>query len=90
MENSSNEEMNQVFEKLSNIKQVEPGSNLYHKTINKLRKQNNISLFWVRAVACVLIAFLSAEFFIVSIKNQTNKKDISILIYKTNHILYNE
>lgn len=89
MENSSNENMNKVFEQLSKIKMVEPSENLYVKTINRVQRQSNIPLFWASAVACLLMAFISAEFFVVS-KKKNNYTDISVVIYKTNHFSYNE
>ena len=89
MKNSSNENMNKVFEQLSKIKMVEPSENLYVKTINRVQRQSNIPLFWASAVACLLMAFISAEFFIVS-KKKNNYTDISVVIYKTNHFSYNE
>lgn len=89
MENSSNENMNKVFEQLSKIKMVEPSENLYVKTINRVQRQSIIPLFWASAVACLLMAFISAEFFVVS-KKKNNYTDISVVIYKTNHFSYNE
>lgn len=88
MENSSNKNMNKVFEQLAKIKMVEPSENLYVKTINRVQRQSIIPLFWASAVACLLIAFISAEIFVVSKKN--NYTDISVVIYKTNHFSYNE
>ena len=89
MKNSSNENMNKVFEQLAKIKMVEPSENLYVKTINRVQRQSNIPLFWASAVACLLMAFISAEFFVVS-KKKNNYTDISVVIYKTNHFSYNE
>ncbi len=89
MENSSNKNMNKVFEQLAKIKMVEPSENLYVKTINRVQRQSIIPLFWASAVACLLIAFISAEIFVVS-KKKNNYTDISVVIYKTNHFSYNE
>ncbi len=82
--------MKQVFEHLAHIKQVEPSANLYAQTIRKIRKKNTISMFWVRAVACLLIIFISTEFYFTVTKYHSSNKDISIIIYKTNNILYHE
>jgi len=90
MENSSNENMNKVFEQLANIKMVEPSNNLYVKTINRMQRQSIIPLFWARLVACLFIVFISAEFFIVSNKKNNNYTDISFVIYQTNNFSYNE
>jgi len=90
MENSSNQDMNKVFEQLANIKMVEPSNNLYVKTINRMQRQSIIPLFWARIVACLFIVFISAEFFIVSNKKKNNYTDISFVIYQTNNFSYNE
>jgi hypothetical protein len=82
--------MNKVFEQLVNIKMVEPSENLYVKTINRLQRQSIIPLFWAKVVACLFIAFISAEFFMVSKYKKHNHADISVVIYKTNHFSYNE
>jgi hypothetical protein len=81
--------MDKVFEQLANIKMVEPSNNLYVQTINRLQRQSIIPLFWARAVACLFIVFISAEFFVIS-KKKNNYTDISVVIYKTNHFSYNE
>ena len=90
MKNSSNENMNKVFEQVVKIKKVDPSANLYVKTINRLQRQSIIPLFWARAVACLLIVFIFVEFFIVSKKKNNNNADISVVIYKTNHFSYND
>jgi len=90
MKNSSNENMNKVFEQLVKIKKVDPSANLYVKTLNRLHRQSIIPLFWARAVACLFIVFIFVEFFIVSNKKNNNNADISVVIYKTNHFSYNE
>jgi formate/nitrite transporter FocA (FNT family) len=82
--------MNKVFEQLVNIKMVEPSENLYVKTINKLQRQSIIPLFWAKVVACLFIAFISAEFFMVSKHKKHKNADISVLIYRTNHFSYND
>jgi len=89
MKNSSNKNMNKVFEHLAKIKMVEPSENLYVKTINRVQRQSIIPLFWASAGACLLMAFISAEIFVVS-KKKNNYTDISVVIYKTNHFSYNE
>jgi hypothetical protein len=82
--------MKQVFEHLAHIKQVEPDANLYAQTIRKIRRKNTISMFWVRAVACLLITFISTEFYFAVSESNSSSKDISVIIYKTNNILYHE
>jgi hypothetical protein len=90
MEKSSNPNMKEVFEHLANIKMAEPSINLYAQTLNKIQRQNVIPMFWVRAVACLLIAFISSEFYFTLNKKDTANDDISTVIFKTNNILYNE
>jgi hypothetical protein len=90
MKNSSNKDMKQVFEHLANIKTVEPNVNLYEKTVVKIQGQNVIPMFWVRTVACLLVAFISTQFYFTFSKNHSDSKDISSVIYKTNNILYHE
>jgi hypothetical protein len=91
MENSSNQDMNRVFEQLANIKMVEPSDNLYVQTISKMQRQSIIPLFWASVVACLFIVFISAEFSIVlNKKKKNNYTDISFVIYKTNNFSYNE
>ena len=90
MKNSSNKDMKPVFGHLANIKTAEPNANLYAKTVGKIQRQNVIHMFWVRAVACLLVAFISTEFYFTFSRNHSDSKDISIVIYKTNNILYHE
>jgi len=90
MKNSSHKYLKKVFDQLANIKTVEPEANLYAKTFRKIQRQNAISMFWLRAVACFLMAFISTEFYFTLSKNHIDRKDISIVIYKTNNILYHE
>jgi|APHig6443717497_1056834.scaffolds.fasta_scaffold248272_1 hypothetical protein len=90
MKNSSNTDMKQVFEQLANVNKVEPSINLYAQTLNKIQRQKIIPLFWVKVVACLFILFIGSEFYLTTNKNNTAKKDISIIIYKTNNILYDE
>lgn len=89
MKNSSID-MEEVFERLSNIKKAEPSINLHAKILSSIHKQNVIPLFWVRAVASLLIAFITTELYIASNKNNANSENTSIMISKTNNILYHE
>jgi len=82
--------MEQLFEKLAQIKKVEPNMHLQNKTFSKFKKQTIISLFWVRAAACLLIIYTVAEVYVASNKLNNHQQDISILIPTTNNILYNE
>jgi hypothetical protein len=89
MESSSNTDMKQVFEHLAKIKVIEPNSNLQTLTLSRLNKKNIIPLYWVRAVACLFILFISSEFYIIYNK-KSNKQDIGTFVSITNNILYNE
>ena len=88
--NSSNKDMKKVFEKLANIKMAEPSETLYAQTLIRLKRQNVIPLFWVRAVACLLIVFIMTEFYIASNKTNYYDNDLSVVIHKPNNLLYNE
>ena len=90
MKKSSNIDMEEVFEYLANIKKSEPSINLYTQTLNRTQKQNVISLFWVSAVACLLILFISIEIYLLSNKENNYKQEISNFVPTTNNILYNE
>jgi hypothetical protein len=90
MKNSSNTNMKEVFKHLANIKMAEPSGTLYAQTLIKLQRKNTIPLFWVKAAACLLIAFITTEYYIASTKNKSADNDILLVIYKTNNILYNE
>jgi len=82
--------MEQLFEKLAQIKKVEPSMHLQNKTFSKFKKQTIIQLFWVRVAACLLIIYTVAEVYVASNKLNNHQQDISILIPTTNNILYNE
>lgn len=90
MKDTSNKSMKQVVKQLANIKKIEPSVSLHAKTLQKIQKQNVIPMFWVNAVACLLIVFITTEFYVASCKNETSDKDISSILSKTNNILYNE
>jgi len=90
MKNSSKPNMKQVFDQLANLKLAEPSVNLYAQTLNRLKRRNIIPLFWLRTAACFLIALITTEFYIVSNKEKIHSQDSSIVILKTNNILYNE
>ena len=90
MENLSNTDMNQVFEHLAHIKKVYPSENLYTQTLDRLQNRNTISLFWVGTIACIWVIFFATELYFASYKKDTPNKDVSVLIHKTNNILYNE
>ena len=90
MQNSSNTNVNDVLKQVSRIKKVEPNPNLYAQTLRKINGQNTISFLFVKAVACLLIAFISTEIYVALQIKQIHHENISSLIYVTNNILYHE
>ena len=90
MQNSSNTSVNDVLKQVSRIKKVEPNPNLYAQTLRKINGQSTISFFFVKAAACLLIAFISAEIYVAFQIKKTQRENISSLIYITNNILYHE
>lgn len=90
MKKSSITNMTDAYNLLAKIKQVEPNSNLYANTLSKIQSQKAIPLFWVRAVACLLITCICTAFYFSTSKNYSNSRDISSVIYRVNNTLYNE
>lgn len=86
--NSSKQSMEEIFSVLAQIKTVDPKEDLYHDILEKTNQKNTVSIGWVSAVACVLVIFISTEYFMISNKN--NLKNYSEMIPKTHNILYNE
>ncbi len=90
MKKSSNINMEHVFEQLANIKRVEPSANLYSKALQKYKKQNTVSSFWLNVAACFFIVIFCAEFYIISSKREQQQSNFSLVVPQTNNILYNE
>ncbi|SEF68506.1 hypothetical protein SAMN05421847_0630 [Halpernia humi] len=88
MENSSKQNMEEIFTLLSQIKKVEPDEKLFANTLEKIHQKNTVSMFWVSAVACGILLLISTEFFMVLNKNNMNT--YSKMIPETNNILYHE
>lgn len=90
VDNSSKKNMEQVFIHLSQIKQVKPNANLYAKTLSKINGQKLIPIFWARAIACLLIAFIFTELYFTTTTTPSKTNDITVVIYKSTNNLYNE
>lgn len=90
MENSSNKNMNDVFEQLAAIKATEPSAGLYVKTFHKAQRQNSIPLNWVGAVVCGFFVFVVAVSYLGLNSANKSSEDISKLFYTTNNTLYHE
>ncbi len=85
---SSNTDMEQIFVQLSQIKSVLPPVGLFSKTMRRVNEQ--VSYFWVAAVASVLFGFLGMEFYLTLRKFQATGSELTKVIYTTNNMLYNE
>ena len=90
MKNSSNSNMKHVFHHLESIKPVEPNANLQARTWVKIQKQYQVPKIWVRVAACFFVALMGTEFYLTFNKIKTSNKDISLVIYKPNNMLYHE
>lgn len=90
MKNSSNMDMETIFDQLSKLKQAEPSENLYSKTMLKIQKRNTIPVFWVRVAACLLIIIIASELYISASNINSRSHQMTSIICKTNNTLYYE
>lgn len=90
MENNKQNFMEEAFELISQIKEVEPNSNLYTKTLNKIQNRKQISTIWILAAASLIIGLFSAEIYVTVKTEKSSKNEISYSIYKSNNDLYND
>ena len=90
MENNKQNFMEEAFELISQIKEVEPNSNLYTKTLNKIQNRKQISTIWILAAASLIIGLFSAEIYVSVKTEKSSKNEISYSIYKSNNDLYND
>lgn len=81
--------MEQVFNRLSKIKQVDSSDELYAKILRRINNEKVISMFWVRAVACAMILIFSSQIYLIK-KSQQSMVENDIMIIETNNILYYE
>lgn len=90
MENNKQNFMEEAFELISQIKEVEPNSNLYTQTLNKIQNRKQISTIWILAAASLIIGLFSAEIYVTVKTEKSSKNEISYSIYKSNNDLYND
>jgi hypothetical protein len=88
---SSNKYMEEVFQKLSSPKPVEPDENLFQLINNRLMRQGKINPLWLKATAAILIFIFVAEMMLIKKENlNSTEKELASLLPSTNNILYNE
>ncbi len=96
---ADNDDLEQVFQKLATIEQVETSTglytsivdNLYTSITNKIKKQEMISLVWIRTMAAILILFFSFEIIIVGKKYYANTStNLEKLVSTNPNTLYDE
>jgi hypothetical protein len=88
---SSNENMEQVFQKLAKIKRVAPEMDLFAAINSRIQKQAFISKTWLKAAAAIFIFLFASEILIVK-RNFNNRKstEMELLVPQANNLLYNE
>jgi hypothetical protein len=88
---SSNENMETIFQKLSEIKKVEPDLGLYLAISNRLKKHEKINKKWLSIAAAIFLIVFSSEIWLVKRNNSYNKtNELQLLVPETNNLLYNE
>ena len=90
MKKTSTFKIEHVFNQLKNIQPVAPSNDLYLRIVSRQHVQKVIPLFWVKAVACLLLAFITTELYIVSSQENKEMGELSILLPETNNVLYHE
>lgn len=88
---SSNKNMETIFQKLSEIKKVEPDSGLYLAISNRLKKHEKINKKWLSIAAAIFLIVFSSEIWLVKRNNSyKNTNELQLLVPETNNFLYNE
>jgi len=88
---SSNENMETIFQKLSEIKKVEPDLGLYLAISNRLKKHEKINKKWLSIAAAIFLIVFSSEIWLVKRNNSyKNTNELQLLVPETNNLLYNE
>jgi hypothetical protein len=89
--NSSKEDMEEIFQKLAKIKKVEPETDLYFSINNRIQSRDIISLTWLKIAASVLIILFSSEILLFkSDFDKSSSNELKNLVPQTNNLLYNE
>ena len=80
------------FNQLRNIKRIEVSEMLYDKISQRIayKKANLIPLYKVNVVACLLLAVVIGQVFILSQSKNTNTNPNNQLVEINNNMLYNE
>jgi maltodextrin utilization protein YvdJ len=88
---SSNENMDQILQKLANIKKVEPDTDLFLSINNRLQSREKINPTWLRAAAVIFVFLFATEMMLVR-KNYSNSitNELASLVPSSNNLLYNE
>ena len=90
MESSSKTDMDKVFHYLAAIKQVDPSTDLYTNTLNKLNKQTRVPLYWMSVAASIFVLMISAEMYVAYRIDHSAGNEISDSVSITNNHLYDE
>ena len=89
--NSSNDNMEQIFQKLASIKEVEPGEGLFSSILKQIEGREKVSITWLRAAAAIFLILVCTE--IILIKKEStyaSLSELNSLIPQNNKFLYNE
>lgn len=88
---SSNSSMKPSIELLSQIRHVEPPDALYAKVLQRIQKQQTISIRWVRAAAAIIVCIISVELYMFANLSQShNQTNLTELVPVTDNMLYHE
>ena len=88
---SSNEDMEQIFQKLASIKKVEPDSDLFDSIRKRLQQRDVVSSSWLRIAASVLLILFSSEFLLLKKDfDKSSSKEFKELVPQTNNLIYHE
>ena len=83
--------METIFQKLSEIKKVEPDPGLYLTISNRLKKHEKIDKKWLSVAAAIFLIVFSSEIWLVKRNaSNNNAKELQSLVSETNNLLYNE
>lgn len=89
--NTSKEDMEQVFQKLANIKKVQPDTDLYTMINDSIQGRDVISMTWLQIAATILITLFSWEILIFKQDfDKSSSNELKNLVPQINNSLYNE
>ncbi len=88
---SSNNQMEDSFDKLKSIKRVAAPDNLYNKILSKTDDQKVIPMKWINIAAALFFFLLVSEIYLISENKFTSREDSQIdLVTLPNNMLYHE